>query len=226
MSDETCSCTETEVEQTTRTTDQSEVVTSATERWVDEQPVGEATLPGDVSAVMSDFYSVASVETLDDFVVATRADTGDSAITVSQLCHVDGDSTHRASTPSETYDFRCFYDGVALSHLVEEPVEITTESPGGRAITVEATPDGGIETTPSGAVMSLGIASDAAAAVDGDAPDPTAVYEAICPYVKAFPSREAYHAWAAGTDAATVGLPVAAGVPIAAALTEGPSDDR
>lgn len=212
MADETCACGGSDVQLSERG--------SATEdRWIDERPVTDGALPEDAARLMTRFYSADAVETLGDFVSATREDAGGGAISVEQLCHVDGDSPHVASTPTETYQFRCFYDGVVLSFLAGEPVEIGTKSPAGKVVEVRTTPDGDVE-APPGSVVSFGIAADVEP-TGRDGPDPADVYAAVCPYVKAFRTREAYEAWAAAVDAATVGLPLEAGMSIARGLTEG-----
>lgn len=66
--------------------------------------------------------------------------------------------------------------------------------------------------------MSFGIATDVVDDSDS-APAVEAVCEAICPYVKAFPSPESCESWAAGVNVATVGLPLTEGLAVAAALT-------
>lgn len=74
--------------------------------------------------------------------------------------------------------------------------------------------------------MSFGVGThvvppaDSSSAVERSADGPSAVEANVCPYVKAFPSREAYERWADRVDAATVGMPLADGVPVAAALAE------
>jgi hypothetical protein len=210
MTDESYSCGSTAVVETTD-------AAAGPDRWIDDRPIGQARLPDDVRRVMSAFYPLDSVETIDDFVAASRTVAGGGSLGVEDLCHVDGETPHVARTTDETYRFRCFFDGVALSYLVDQAVEIRTESPGGDAVELTVTPDGTVDSSPADAVMSLGIATDAA-----DVADPTAaqVYEAVCTYVKAFPSRAAYLSWAAAVDGATVGLPLADGVPIATALAE------
>lgn len=211
MSSETCTCGASADEQTREGS-------AEPGHWIDERPATDGTLPRDVARLMSRFYTADGVETVGDFVAATRGDAG-GAIDVEDLCHVDGDSRHVASTPTETYPFRCFYDGIALSLLADEPVTITTESPAGNSIEVRATPDGEVESTPEGAVVSFGIAGDVETPGDGG-PTPADVYAAVCPYVKAFRTREEYEGWAAAVDAATLGMPLAAGMPVAMALTE------
>ncbi|WP_313693602.1 organomercurial lyase [Halorarum halobium] len=207
---------------------------ASTDRWLDERPAGDASLPPDVADRMNEFYGT-SIGTIDEFVAATRVATGGGAIAREDLCHVEVETPHVARTAGERHHFRCFLDGIALAFIAEEPVEISTVSPSGAPIELDATPDGDVAATPSEAVMSLGIAADVAtgddtasvddaatgddtAHVDG-APAVEAVYGAVCPAVKAFPSREHYEGWAAGVDAATVGLPLPLGASIAAALT-------
>lgn len=194
--------------------------TTAADRWIDERPATDGSLPRDVARLTTRFYSADAVETLGDFVSATRADAGGGGISVEELCHVDGDSRHVATTTAETYHFRCFYDGIALSFLADESVEISTESPAGKPIELRVTPDGEVESTPPEPVLSFGIAADVEPPADGG-PDPEDVYAAVCPYVKAFRTREGYEGWAAAVDAATVGMPLEAGIPVAEALTEG-----
>lgn len=210
MSDESCDCGTAAVEQATD-------ATAGPDRWVDERPVETARLPDDVARVMSEFYPTESVETFEEFVAASRATAGGGSLSVADLCHVDGETPHVARADGETYRFRCFFDGVALAYLVDEAVEIRTESPGGSAVELRVTPDGTVDTTPADAAMSFGIATGAADVTDPAVDD---VYEGVCAYVKAFPSREAYQAWAAAVDGATVGLPLADALPIAAALAE------
>lgn len=216
MSDEACDCCEPTTDQTTERTATPD---GGFDRWLDERPVTTAPLPPDASRLWGRFYRQSSIETLDDVVAATRAAAGGGPIAVEDLCHAGEETPHRARTADATHHFRCFFDGVALAHLADEPVEIRTASPAGTPVEVRASPDGGVDAAP-GAAMSFGIAADVDPLPDGDgAPDD--LYRAMCPYVKAFPSRERYEGWAAAVDAATVGMPLAAGMPIATALADG-----
>lgn len=212
MSSETCGCGGSSDE---RTRDET-----AADRWIDARPVTEGGLPADAARLLGRLYGADAVETVGDFVATTRAGAG-GAISVDQLCHVDDDASHVARAADETYRFRCFFDGVALSFLVDEPVEIATETPAGKPVDVRTTPDGEVESTPDGAVVSFGVGRDVAAPGD-EGTEPADVYEAVCPYVKAFRSREAYEGWAAAVDAATFAMPLSAGLPIARALTSDP----
>lgn len=196
---------------------QSSDRTEPTDRWVGDGPAADAPLPRDVARATSRFYTAGPIETLGDFVEATRAEAGGS-LDVGDLCRVDGRTPHVARTADGTGHFRCFYDGVALAYLADEPVEVHTESPSGTPIALRATPDGEVDAIPSGAVMSLGIAADATDDPDAS-PTDEEVEGSVCPYVKAFPTRERYRGWAAAVDGATVGLPLTTGTTVAAALT-------
>lgn len=210
MSDQTCDC--------CGTADN----TTVDDRWLTE-PVMNAPLPTDMKRHTSQFFG-REIETLAVLAGAIRevagsdgrSTDGGGSFVIDDLCHVGTETPHRATTADETYYFRCFYDGIVLAHLVGEPVEIRTESPVGEPIEMRASPDGTIDDTPSDAVMSFGIATGVEA-------DPTVgeIDEMImCPYVKAFPTREAYAYWAEGVDGATVGMSLADGVSFAAALTK------
>jgi hypothetical protein len=139
-------------------------------------------------------------------------------IAVDELCHVDGETPHYAKTADETYYFRCFYDGIALAHLVDEPVEIRTETPTNDSIEMQTAPQNEIDVTPSDAVMSFGVTTDSDVPA-GDVPTAQEIYGAVCPYVKAFHTRADYERWSEDVAATTIGIPLEAGVPIAAALT-------
>lgn len=195
-----------------RATTEHDTATPA-DRWLDE-PVLAGTLPADLAATAAAFYGVERVETLGDFADATRAAAG-GAIDPADLCHTDGPSPHRATAGDDTYQFQCFYDGLVLARLREAAIRIETVSPGGTPIDLYVSDDGTVDVAPSGAVVSFGVAADAPTTGD---PTAEQVYGAVCPQVRAFPSREAYMAWAAATDAPTVGLSLAAGLPVAASL--------
>jgi alkylmercury lyase len=229
MSDQMCDCCGT----ATRSTDSI----TTDDRWLTE-PVMNASLPSDMKRYTSQFLG-SEIETLDALAVAIREvigdDTGsdsdydDVSVAIDDLCHVEDETPHRVTTADETYYFRCFYDGVALTHLADEPVEIQTESPAGELIEVRASPDGTLSVTPSDAVMSFGIATDAEPFATNDESDsvdaagPTIGELAVmvmCPYVKAFPTRDAYAYWAEGSDGATVGMSLRDSAPFAAALTK------
>jgi len=194
-------------------------------RWLGDEDVLDAALPAAFRTQMSAFLDADEVATLGDWVAEIRALAG-GGVDAEQLCHADEETPHRAVVTSgdgdgvesgETFHFRCFYDAVALAHIRDERIAIRTESPDEDVVRATATGER-VETTPASAVMSFGVATDVAS-TDGD-PAIEDVYGAICPYVRAFRDRSAYEAWADGVDAETVGLPLDAGVPVAAALVE------
>lgn len=210
MSDQDCNCGDATVEQATEQTPSSDA-------WIEARPVRTAEFPEAVAENMSRFFGQ-SIEGFDDMVSAIRTVVEGDGIAIDELCHVEGETPHYAKTADETYYFRCFYDGIALAHLVDAPVEIRTQTPTNEPIEIRASPDTTVDVTPSDAVMSFGVATDS----DGDADDtPSAedVYGAVCPYVKAFYTREDYERWAENVAATTVGIPLDSGVPIAASLT-------
>lgn len=184
------------------------------ERWLGEEHVMGAPLPPAFGDTMAQFLGGASAETFGGWVEAIRTLAG-GGIDQEQLCHADRETPHRAEWGEESTHFQCFYDAVALAHIVDEPVDIRTESPDGVVVEARATSEG-IDTSPPDAVVSFGVA--AGAEPDGDEPTLQEVYSAICPYVRAFPSRAAYQSWATDVDAETVALPLSAGVPVAAEL--------
>lgn len=210
MSERDCSCGDLAVDQAN---DQS----TDTDSWVEERPVQTARLPADVAGNMSRFFG-RSVESFDEMVSAIRNVVEGDGIAIDDLCRVEGETPHHARTDDETYYFRCFYDGIALAQLVEEPVEIRTVTPANEPVEMEASPASDIDVTPSGAVMSFGVATDREIPA-GDVPTTQEVYGAICPYVRAFHTRADYERWATDVAATTVGIPLESGVPIAAALT-------
>lgn len=210
MSDRDCSCGDAAV-------DQANNQSTNMDSWVEERPVRTARLPAKVADNMSRFFGE-SIEAFDDMVSAIRTVADGHGIAIDELCHVEGQTPHYARTANETYHFRCFYDGIALAQLIEEPVEIRTVTPANEPVEMEASPASDIDVTPSGAVMSFGVATDREIPA-GDVPTTQEIYGAICPYVRAFHTRAGYERWAKDVAATTVGIPLASGVPIAAALT-------
>jgi hypothetical protein len=134
------------------------------------------------------------------------------------LCHTDEETGHWGEMDGERYHFACFYDAVIMAAIADEPVDIHTESPDGDVI--EAHSLGGVDlsVTPESAVFSFGISTDVVTGDDG--PTLQDGYQAVCPYVKAFPNREDYEAWAETVDAATVAMPLVGATELARALAE------
>ena len=182
-----------------------------------------AELPETVAENTSRFFG-GPVESFDDMVAAIRRVVDGDGIAIEELCRVERETPHYAQTDDQTYYFRCFYDGIALAHLVDGPVQIRTETPAGESIEIEASPGSGIDVTPSAAVMSFGVATECAVPVD-ETPAAEDVYGAVCPYVRAFATREGYRSWAEGAAATTVGFPLESGMRIAAALTASDSSE-
>lgn len=179
----------------------------------------DATLPADLRALLGDLLGEDEFETIDAWVASVRRATGGGAIDVADLCHADGATGHWGERDGERYDFRCFYDAVAMAALDEEWVAVHTESPAGTAIEFGAGPDGELVDVPGGAVLSFGVREDVDPPADGD-PAPEDLYGAMCPYVHAFSDEAAYREWAADVPATTVAMPLADAEGIAVALAE------
>lgn len=198
MGDETCNCCNGQE----MTTDAETTTTTETFRWLAERPVMQATLPRELQEAAGNFFGTEPVDTLATLAARMR-DQFDGPIETEQLCHSDQKTDHVGVLDGDTHYFQCFYDAVILAAVVEAEVEIQTESPGGAAIEATAAGSEIGDVTPSSAVVSFGIAetdsSTAPTLQDG--------YEAICPYVKAFPDRTSYEQWAKETTAPTVGMP-------------------
>uniref|UniRef100_A0A7D5GNV5 Alkylmercury lyase n=2 Tax=Natrinema halophilum TaxID=1699371 RepID=A0A7D5GNV5_9EURY len=192
--------------------------TAPGDRWLGDSSPTEAPLPGDVRTAMERFFGDASITTLEDWTGELRRRTG-GAIEVDELCHADGETDHWGELDGDRYDFQCFYDAVALAEIASEPVEIHTVSPDGTDIEARATGDGELTATPSTAVVSFGTTVDGSHLPDGE-PTLEDAYTAICPSVRAFPTRRAYERWAAKTQAATVGMPLSAATAVATELVD------
>lgn len=215
MSEHTCDCGGSTDGRSAATDD---ATASASGHWLDERPVTEARLPADAARALGRTFGGPS-KTLGEWAEAIREATGGGAIEIEDLCRVDGETAHRATVAGETYHFQCFYDGIALARLEEEPVEIRTVSPSGEVVEVRTDASGDVPVDPPDAAMSFGIADGREAAAD-DRPIRERIYATVCPYVRAFAGREAYLRWAERVDATTVGVPLTRGVAVAAALTE------
>ncbi|WP_408959961.1 organomercurial lyase [Natrinema sp. 74] len=188
------------------------------DRWLGGASVMETPLPDDVRTAMAEFFGDASIATLEDWVAELRERTGGGSIDADDLCHADGETAHWGDLDGTRYHFRCFYDAVALAELASEPIEIRTESPSGEVVEARATGDGGLTASPSTAAVSFGIATDASTA--SEKPTLEDAYAAICPTVRAFPTRDAYEQWATETNAATIGMPLSAATGVATGLVD------
>jgi len=188
-----------------------------TGHWIDEVDVLDAQLPDELQSALGRFAGKESIGTLGEWVTEIRRLTGGGAIDVDQLCHTDTETEHWGTASDGRYYFQCFYDAVILAAVEERPVDIHTVSPGGTVVEAQAVGSDELSVTPEEAVFSLGISTDAHEQ-SGRKPTLQDGYAAICPYVKAFPDREAYERWADTVPAATVALPLAGATDVASAL--------
>ena len=188
-----------------------------TDYWLDEADVLDAPLPDELRSALGRFVGTESVDTLGEWATEIRRLTGGGAIDVGQLCHTDTETDHWGEVGDERYYFQCFYDAAILAAVEERPVDIHTVSPSGTVVEAQADGSDELSVTPDRAIFSLGIGLDAYERSGGD-PTLEDGYAAICPYVKAFPDREAYDQWAETVPAATVAMPLAGATDVASAL--------
>jgi hypothetical protein len=189
---------------------------TTTSRWITD-PVLDADLPGDVRTTLGDIVGVESVATLEEWTTEIRRLTDGGAIEIDDLCHAETETPHWGEMDGERYYFLCFYDAVLLSALADHPVDILTESPDGTVVQAHATGTSDLRVTPPEAVVSFGVEREIEPPPDGDL-SPEDLYAAVCPYVRAFPDRDAYEAWARTAPAATVAMSLSGATEVAAAL--------
>ena len=188
-------------------------------RWMTDTPVLETQLPEDVQRLLGRLLGEGPVATLDEWIGAVRRHTDGGPIGTEQLCHAGTPTPHWGELRETRYHFRCFYDAVVLSALVDEPVNVKTESPDGAVVLAEAVGTDALEVTPETAVFSFGV-DEAVEPPGSDGPSAVDVYAAVCPYVRAFPHPDAYLRWADDVPAATVAMPLDGVAEVAAALVE------
>lgn len=124
------------------------------------------------------------------------------------------DSRHEVLVDDERFNTYCVLDALVLPFLLDERVEIRSMPPvGDNPIEIETTARL-LEARPASAVVSFGFSLDIPETRRSlDAADPASLQELLhseaCPKINAFPDRSAYEAWAAETDAVTIGLTLA-----------------
>lgn len=189
------------------------------ERWLPDENVLDADLPDDVQMALGRFLGTDPVETLGEWAATVRTHVGGGSITVDELCLTDRETAHSGRVDGETYHFACFYDAVIMAAVTDRPVDVRTRSPGGTVIEARAVGTDELRVSPREAAFSFGI-DRRVEPPSSDGPSLEASYAAICPYVRAFPTREAYERWAATVPAATVATPLVGATELAAALVE------
>jgi hypothetical protein len=183
------------------------------------QPDGvglDESLPAALQSALGQFVGQESVDTLGEWVGEVRRQTGGGSMNLEELCHASESTDHWGEMDGERYYFVCFYDAVIMAAIADEPVDIHTETPDGAVIEAHSLGGSNLSVTPESAVFSFGISTDVVTGDDG--PTLQDGYEAVCPYVKAFPDRAAYEEWAETVDAVTVAMPLAGATELASAL--------
>lgn len=212
MSDHECAC--------SGGSDRQKANTDATTgRWIADDSILDVELPADVQATLGRLVGEYDIETLGEWIAEIRRRTIGGPVGIEDLCHADEETSHEGKLDGKTYYFRCFYDAVILSALAETPVDIRTASPDGTVIEARASGTADLTVMPETAVFSFGV-EDSVEALAGGEPSHADVYAAVCPYVRAFPNREAYEHWVNTVPATTVAMPLEGATEIAAALVE------
>lgn len=185
----------------------------------DDEPVTDRAVPDDVGRALGELFGTSAPASFGDWVEEIHDALAEAEWwppRMRDLCH-DTDGKHLARTQSQSYRFTCVLDAFALHALVDEPVTVESSVPGGGEVALEMT-DEGVSADPATTVLSFG------AAVDPDLPDersPAVAYGQTCPYIHAFPTREAYESWDESTpDGVTTVVSPAAARDLAAALVE------
>ena len=190
----------------------------------DDAPIDAIDLPPDVGVAFQFVLDLhARPDTLGEWVEAVREALADQdlEITVETLC-TDDDGLHVARYGDESQAFICVLDALLVPFApgVEGPVHVESTPPnGGPQVSFDVASEA-VTVDPPEAMISLG-ALGSAGRNRTDPPTPKRTYQELCPYVHAFPSRDAYEAWAASVDAATTAVPAARGFDVAAALAGG-----
>ena len=189
-----------------RTTDRSSVASAAL----------DAELPRELRTALGRFSGTDSVDSLGEWAATVRQHVPGDAISFEDLCVIDEKSAHRGTIDGTTYHFACFYDAVILAALVDRPVDVWTTSPNGSVIEARAVGTDDLSVTPEDAVFSFGIEEAVEPPDDGLRVERG--YAAICPYVRAFPTRDDYERWAKTVPAATIAMPLSGATELAARL--------
>lgn len=186
--------------------------------WQPDSGLLNSPLPADLQTALGTVLGIDEVATVGAWVDAIRHHTGGGSITVEDLCRTETETEHWGVMDGERYYFRCFYDAVLLAALADRLVDVRTVSPEGTTIEARALGSEDLDVDPPTAVFSFGVVEGVDPSAD-EGPTHEQVYEAVCPAVRAFPDREAYERWAAGTAVTTVVAPLSDATAFAAALT-------
>jgi alkylmercury lyase len=171
-------------------------------------------LPADLGRALGDRLRVDRVRTLREFAETVRDHLG-GPVAVGDLCHAPAPTPHWGDHDGERHHFDCFYDAVVLAALRDGPVDVRTESPGGTVVEARAVGTDDLRVDPEGAVFSVGCAADFSPVGE---PSHHELYDAVCPYVRAFPSAAAYDRWRRTVPAPTVVTGLDGATDLAAAL--------
>lgn len=166
-------------------------------QWIDSVT---APLPDELAGALSTFTQDIPVHSLSEWAAIVRRSTG-GTLTVDELCVVPNESPHYGIVDGTRFDFACCVDAIILAVLTEKSVDIWTRSPHGSTIELHASAEGDVTPLPIDTVFSFGVDEDLPRAKPPTLED---AYQAICPYVQAFPDITAYRTWDDAHDIQTI----------------------
>lgn len=220
MTERTCDCCGSEPAKSTARTDGGR----PPDRESAEEDVRARTVPGELGELYRVAYGLETApETMGEWIdgFRHRAKQTDLWPPVFDLLCETSSSRHLLRDGEETHYFHCVLDVLMAPPLLdgsEGPYEVESTTPDGDATITAELSETHIDVDPEEAVISLGAARSMGQQPDSGF-DPAIVYGQLCAYVNAFPSREAYDAWAEETpEAITMAVPMSDGFDLAREL--------
>lgn len=192
---------------------------SSTDQQQQADSVLTTELPEKLGSTLGRFLGIERVSTVGGWVSAVRYHIEGDSVSIDDLCHTAAETEHWGIVSGDKYHFACFYDAVILATLLEQPVEIRTRSPAGDVIEARADGSDDLSVNPSTAVFSFGIDNHVHPPT-GDEPTLETAYAAICPFVNAFPNRQAYEGWTNSVPAETICMPLSGATELAIGLVK------
>ena len=191
--------------------------------WRPKSSILTAELPEELQVGLGRLLGRERVRSIDAWIDDITERTGVAPISIDDLCLVEERTEHWGTKDGERYYFRCFYDAVILAAMTDESVDIRTKSPEGTIVGASAVGSEQLSVSPPDAVFSFGVERG----IDlhgSDRPTHQDIYEAHCPYVKAFPDRDSYEQWAETVSASTIATTLDGATEIAAKITDSESE--
>lgn len=172
-----------------------------------DEPILDASFPVELIGGLEDFAGEEPIRNLADWVTVIEGWTGDHGITTDDLCQQDGPTDHRGRVDGETSYFSCFLDAILFAGLIDTDIDIRTASPDGTEIDLYLAEGTLEQIQPLDALFSFGI-DERVSPDPAIRPTRSEIYQAQCPYVRAFPAIDAYQDWARNVPGITVAYPM------------------